>query len=64
MKSKAIDWYTPNSPRPAKFRREQGKLKTLMIFAFDIRGVLMSHRIETGQTVNGMYYKGYIQRIL
>ena len=45
-------------------RRKQGKLKMLMIFAYDIRGVLMSHRAETGQTVTDTYYKGYIQKPL
>ena len=36
----------------------------LMIFAYDIRGVLTSHKVETGQTVNGMYYKSYMQKVL
>ena len=64
MKRKATEWHTPNSPRLAKFRHEQVKLKMRVIFAYDIRGVLTSHRVETGQTVNDMYYKGYIQKVL
>ena len=64
MKRQATEWHTPNSPRPAKFWREQGKIKTLMIFPYDIRGIITSHRVETGQTVNGMYYKGYNQKLL
>ena len=57
MKRQATESHTPNSPRPVKFRRKQGKLKMLIIFAFDIRGVLTSHRVEPGQNVNGMHYK-------
>ena len=38
LKSQASEWHTPNSPRPAKFRRTQGKIKMLMIFAHDIHG--------------------------
>ena len=54
----------PNFPRPAKLRRQQRKLKMLLIFAYDISGVLTSQRTETVKTVIGMYYKGYIQKVL
>ena len=61
MKRQDTEWLPPNSPRPPHFRREQRKLKVLMIFAYDIRGALTSHRVETGQIMNDMCYKGYIQ---
>ena len=35
-----------------------------MIFAYDFRGVLMAHRLPTGETVNKEYYKMYIRTIL
>ena len=38
LKSQASEWHTSNSPRPAKFRRTQWKIKMLMIFADDIYG--------------------------
>ena len=53
-----------DSPRPAKFRCEQRKLKMPIIFAYDISGVLISQRVETGHNVNAIYYKGCIQRVL
>ena len=43
---------------------QQGKLKLPMIFASDIGCGLTYHMRETGQTVNGMYCKGYIQIVL
>ena len=55
LKSQASEWHTPNSLRPAKVRRTQGKIKMLMIFAYDIHGILTSHRAPNGQTVNGKY---------
>ena len=64
LKSQASEWHAPNSPRPAKFRRTQGKIKMLMIFAYDIHGILTSHRVPNGQTVNGKYYREYIQKCL
>lgn len=35
LKRQSAEWHTPNSPRPAKFRQVQSKLKMLMIFAYD-----------------------------
>ena len=36
----------------------------LIIFAYDIRGVLTTHKVPAGKTVNGEYYKEYIQKYL
>ena len=33
-----------------------------MIFAYDIRDVLTTHKVPAGKTVNDEYYKGYIQK--
>ena len=57
LKSQSMEWHTPNSPRPAKFRRKQGNLKVMMIFAYDCEGIIISHHVPNGQTVNKEYYK-------
>ena len=36
----------------------------MMIFAYDYRGVLTSHRVPTGKTVNKEYYRKYLRTIL
>lgn len=64
LKRQSSEWHTPASPRPAKFRRSQGNLKMLMIFAYDNSGVLSSHSVPTGQTVNSEYYAHFLQNIL
>ena len=64
LKSQASEWHTPNSRRPAKFRRTEGKIKMLMIYAYNIHGILTSHQVPNGQTVNGKYYRKYIQKYL
>ena len=64
LKRQSNEWHTKNSPRPIKFRRSQNSAKMLMIFACDFRGVLMAHRVPTGETVNKEYYKMYIRTIL
>ena len=32
-----------------------------MIFAYDRRGILTSHKVESGKTINGKYYEEYIK---
>ena len=64
LKRQSSEWHTKNSTRPIKFRRSQNCAKMLMIFAYDFRGVLMAHRVPTGETVNKEYYKMYIRTIL
>ena len=39
-----------------KFRRVQSKMKMLMVFAYDIRGVLTTHEVPAGEKVNDEYY--------
>ena len=64
LKRQSSEWHTKNSPRPVKFRRSLNNPKILMIFAYDINGVLTSHRVLTGQTANKEYYEMYIRKIL
>ena len=59
LKRQSSEWHTPSSPRPVKFRRKQGHLKMMMIFAYDNKGILASHRVPTGQTVNQAYYRHF-----
>ena len=64
MTRQSTEWHTPSSPRPAKYRRTQSKLKMLMIFAYDRHGILTSHRVESGKTINGKYYEEYLKKTL
>ena len=38
--------------------------KTMMIFSYDYRGVLNSHRVPTGETVIREYNKMYLRTLL
>jgi hypothetical protein len=42
FKSQSNEWRSPTSPRPQKFRRAQFKVKQMMIFAYDRRGIIMT----------------------
>ena len=62
LKRQSAEWHTPSFPRPAKYRRTRCKLKMLMIFAYDRHGILTSHKVESGKTINGKYYEEYIKK--
>ena len=60
LKRQKAEWHTPSSPRPAKYRGTRSKLKMLMIFAYDRHGILTSHKVKSGKTINGKYCEEYI----
>ena len=64
LKRQSAEWHIPSSLRLAKYWRTQSKLKILMIFACDRHGILTSHRVESGKTINGKYYEEYIKKTL
>ena len=64
LKHQSAEWHTPNSPRPVKFWRSMNNPKMLMIFAYDAEGVLTTHRVPDGTTVNKEYYESYLRKIL
>lgn len=64
MKSQNNVWKSPGSPRAQKVRRQQSKMKEMMIFAYDTRGVIATDRVPTGTSVTGAYYKNFLQNVL
>ena len=56
MKRQSTECHTPNSLRAVKVRRAKVNIKMLMIFEHDIHGVLTSHKVPEGKTVNRKYY--------
>lgn len=50
-------WKHPASPPPKKARRSRSSLKRMFIIFFDVKGIVLSHGVPTGQTVNAAYYK-------
>lgn len=64
LKRQSSEWHTPASPRPIKFRRKQGNLKMMMIFAYDSVGVLAAERVPWGKTVNKEVYRDFLMKKL
>ena len=56
----------PNGTHQAPRGRQstQSKFKMSMIFAYDRHGILTSHKVESGKTINGKYCEEYIKKTL
>ena len=55
-KRQSMQWKSPSSPRPTKAKKARSKFKAMMIVFFDIRGIIMTEWVPSGQTVNQHYY--------
>jgi len=63
LKSQSNEWRSPSSPRPKKFRRAQSKVKKIMIFAYDRRGIIMTDKVPCGTSVTAAYYRDWMQEL-
>lgn len=61
LKRQSAEWRHPDSPRPKKFRQKPSSMKLMMIAAYDSTGVILSHFVPQGQTVNAAYYSNYLR---
>jgi len=64
MKYRSSQWKHANSPRPKKCRRQQSKVKLMMIMAYDKNGVMATDRMPPGSTVTAAYYRKLLQDVL
>jgi transposase len=48
LKSQSAQWKHPSSPRTSKCRRQQSKVKQMVIMAYDHEGVIATDRVPTG----------------
>ena len=56
-KRQSMHWKSPSSPKQKKAQQSKSKFKALMIFFFDIRGIVHVDWVPEGQTVNQVYYR-------
>jgi histone-lysine N-methyltransferase SETMAR len=63
LKSQSSQWKHATSPRPKKCRRQQSKVK-LMIMAYDKNRVIATDRVPPGSTVTAAYYRKFLQDVL
>jgi hypothetical protein len=64
LKSQSSQWKQATSPRPKKCRRQQSKVKLVMIMAYDKNGVIATDRVPSGSTVTVAYYRKFLKDVL
>jgi hypothetical protein len=63
LKLQSTERRSPTSPRPKKFRGAQSKVKQMMTFAYDHRGIIMTDRVTCGTSGTATYYRDWMQKI-
>jgi len=57
-------WVGETSPRPKKLRFQKSRVKTMLVIFFDWQGVIHKEFVPEGETINAVYYKGVMERVL
>ena len=52
------------SPRPKKLWFQKSRVKIMFVVFFDWQGVIHKEFVPEGQTINAVYYKGVMERLL
>jgi len=52
------------SPRPKKLRFQKSCVKNMLVIFFDWQGVIHKECVPAGETINTVYYKGVMERLL
>jgi hypothetical protein len=63
QKRQSEEWKHPGSPRTKKVRKSRSKIKTMLIFFSDIRGVVHHEYVPAGQTINAEFYFEVLKRL-
>ena len=51
----SMEWHTSTSPRPKKARMSQSKIKCMLIYFFDIHGIVHKEFMPQVQTINQQF---------
>jgi len=63
-KRQSAAWVGETSPRPKKLRFQKSRVKTMLVNFFDWEGVICKEFVPKGETINAVYYKGEMERLL
>ena len=59
-KSHSSKWQPLEEPKPKKTRKEKSKIKSMLIWFYDSKGIIHKEFVLTGQTVNAVFYVGVL----
>ena len=63
-KGQSAAWVREAWPRPKKMRFQKSRVKTMLVIFFDWQGVIHKEFVPEGETINAVYYKGVMERLL
>jgi len=63
-KRQSAAWVGETWPRPKKLRFQKSLVKTMLVIFFDWQGVIHKEFVPGGETVNAVYYRGVMGRLL
>ena len=63
-KRQSAAWVGETSSRPKKLRFQKSRVKNMLAIFFDWQGVIHKEFVPEGETINAVYYKGVMERLL
>jgi len=57
-------WVGEISPRLKKLQFQKFRVKSMLVIFFDWQGVIHNEFVPEGETINAVYYKGVMERLL
>ena len=63
-KLQSAAWVAETSPQPKKLKFQKSRVKTMLVIFFDWQGVIHKEFLPEGETINAVYYKGVMERLL
>ena len=64
IKRQSAAWVGYTLPRPKKLRFQKSRVKTMLVIFFDWQGVIHKEFVPEGETINAVYCKGVMERLL
>ena len=63
-KRQSAAWVGETSPRPKSLRFQKSRMKIILVIFFDWQGVIYKEFVPEGETINAVYYKRVMERLL
>lgn len=63
-KQQSTEWVEKGGPTPKKPRAQKSAAKAMVITFFDYRGMVYTHTVPQGQTINGVYYISVLRQLI
>jgi hypothetical protein len=63
-KCQSAAWVGETSPWPRKMQFQKSRVKSMLVIFFDWQGIIHKEFVPEGETINAVYYKGEMEKLL